>query len=228
MTNAKITDNKKACLILAFVFWGLLVFFEFAADILLELFPKELLLKYSDPIFYGVFFILTAIIFRKALLDSAEDFIKKHETYIRTTAIFFVIALVLMVGSAIFLDSMGVGESSNEQAIDSAVEKYGFLQIIIVCLIGPFVEENFYRGILFGFIKSNGNSTARAIFAVALTALIFMFSHVNYSSFNVADLLANVPIGMLGLSLGALYWKTDNIFCPFLVHVAMNSIATFG
>lgn len=228
MTNAKITDNKKACLILAFIFWGLLVFFEFAGDILLELFPRELLLKYSDPIFYGTFFILTAIIFRKALLDLAKDFIKNHETYIRTTAIFFVIALVLMVGSAIFLDSMGVGKSSNGQAIDSAVEKYGFLQIIIVCLIGPFVEEIFYRGILFGFIKGNGNSTVRAILTVVMTALIFMFSHVNYSSFNVADLLANVPIGMLGLSLGALYWKTDNIFCPILVHVVMNSIATFG
>lgn len=228
MTNAKITDNKKACLILAVMFWGLLVFFEFAADILLEMFPKEHLLKYSDPIFYGTFFILTAIIFRKALLDSAKDFIKNHETYIRTTAIFFIIALVLMVSSAIFLDSVGIGESSNGQAIDSAVEKYGFLQIIIVCLIGPFVEEIFYRGILFGFIKGSGNSTARAIFAVALTALIFMFSHVNYSSFNVADLLANVPIGMLGLSLGALYWKTDNIFCPILLHIVMNSIATFG
>lgn len=228
MTNAKITDNKKACLILAFIFWGLLIFFDLGAGIIVELFPKEFLLEYMDPIFYGTFFILTAIIFRKALHDSAKDFIKNHETYIRTAAIFFIIALVLMVSSAIFLDSMGIGESSNEQAIDSAVEKYGFLQIIIVCLIGPFVEEIFYRGILFDLIKGNGNSTVRAILAVALTALIFMFSHVNYSSFNVADLLANVPIGMLGLSLGALYWKTDNIFCPILVHVAMNSIATFG
>lgn len=228
MTNAKITDNKKACLILAAIFWSLLVFFEFAGDILLELFPKEFLLEYIDPIFYGTFFILAAIIFRKALLDSAKDFKKNNETYIRTAAIFFVIALVLMVSSAIFLNSMGVGESSNEQAINSAVEKYGFLQIIIVCLIGPFVEEIFYRGILFGLIKGNGNNTIRAIIAVALTALIFMFSHVNYSSFNVADLLANVPIGMLGLSLGILYWKTDNIFCPLLVHVAINSIGTFG
>ncbi len=228
MTNVKITDNKKASLILAFVFWSLLLFFEFAGDVLLELFPKEILLKYSDPIFYGTFFILTAIIFRKALLDSAKDFIKNHETYLKTTAIFFVIALVLMVGSAIFLNSVGIGESSNEQVVNASLEKYGFLHIIITCLIGPFVEEIFYRGILFGFIKGNRNNTARAILALTLTALIFMFSHVNYSSFNVADLLANVPIGMLGLSLGALYWKTDNIFCPLLVHVAMNSIATFG
>ncbi|MBQ8175878.1 MAG: CPBP family intramembrane metalloprotease [Oscillospiraceae bacterium] len=228
MTNAKITDNKKACLILAFIFWGLLVFFEFAGDVLLELFSRELLLKYSDPIFYGTFFILTAIIFRKALLDSAKDFNKNTEKYLKVSAIFFVIALVLMVGSAIFLDSVGIGESSNEQAVNSSLEKYGFLHIIITCMIGPFVEEIFYRGILFRFIKGNGNSTVRAILAVALTALIFMFNHVNYSSFNVADLLANVPIGMLGLSLGALYWKTDNIFCPILVHVAMNSIATFG
>jgi len=228
MTNAKITDNKKACLILAVMFWGLLVFFEFAGDVLLKLFPKELLLKYSDPIFYGTFFILTAIIFRKALLDSTKDFIKNHETYIRTAAIFFIIALVLMVSSAIYIDSMGIGESSNEQAINASLEKYGFLHIIIACMIGPFVEEVFYRGILFGLIKGNGNNTVRAILALALTTLFFMFNHVNYSSFSVADLLANVPIGMLGLSLGALYWKTDNIFCPILLHIVMNSIATFG
>lgn len=228
MTNAKITDNKKACLILAFVFWGLLVFFDLGAGIIVGLFPKEFLLKYMDPIFYGVFFIVTAIIFRKALLVSANDFNKNTEKYLKDSAIFLVVALALMVGSAIFLDSMGIGESSNEKAINSAVERYGFMHIIIVCLIGPFVEEIFYRGIIFGLIKGSGNSTARAVLAVALTALFFMFNHTSISNFSVADLLANVQIGMLGFALGALYWKTDNIFCPFLVHVAINSIGTFG
>ena len=65
--------------------------------------------------------------------------------------------MLLMVASAVVIDSFGIGDSSNQQAIDEAVVQYGFLQIITVCLLGPVVEEVFYRGILFEMLKGEGN-----------------------------------------------------------------------
>lgn len=228
MKGYRITDNKKACLILAFLFWGLLQFFEFGAELLLKLFPRELLIKYIDPVFYGSFFLLTVIVFRKALLSAIKDFIGNAEKYLKASAVFFIITLVLMVASAIILDSVGIGESSNQEALDEAVNRYGALQLVIICFIGPFVEEIFYRGILFGVLKGKGSNVVRSIVAVVITALIFAFSHSSIRYFDVTDLLANIPIFMLGLTLTALYWKTDNILCPILVHVCINSFGSLG
>ena len=50
MNEYTFTDNKKSCIILAVLFWGLLQFCEFGAGLLLKLFPRELLIEYIDPV----------------------------------------------------------------------------------------------------------------------------------------------------------------------------------
>lgn len=111
-----------------------------------------------------------------------------------------------MVAVAIILDSVGIGKSVNEQAVEKAVVESGILYIVTVCFIGPVVEEFFYRGILFNVVKGKEKSVIRDMVAVLLSALILA----------------------LGSTTAALYWKTDNIICPILLHIAINSIGTFG
>ncbi|MBR3824057.1 MAG: CPBP family intramembrane metalloprotease [Lachnospiraceae bacterium] len=123
---------------------------------------------------------------------------------------------------------MGIGDGSNQQALDEAVIRYGALHIITIAVIGPIVEEIFYRGILFGFLKGRGKSIVRSIAAILLSSMIFAFSHTSIIDFGVTDLLANIPILMLGLTVTTLYWRTDNIFCPIIVHIVINTIGTLG
>lgn len=228
MKEYKITDYKKACLLLVIFFWGLLTYFDFGAPILVKLFPLEWLVKYIDPIFYGSFFLLMVIVFRKALWKDIKDFVRNFEKYLDRVVIFGFIALVLMVASAIYLDSVGIGDSSNQQALDEAVIRYGALHIITIAVIGPVVEEIFYRGILFGFLKGRGKSIVRSIAAILLSSMIFAFSHTSIIDFSVTDLLANIPILMLGLVVTTLYWRTDNLICPVIVHIIINTIGTLG
>lgn len=228
MKEYKITDYKKSCLLLALFFWGLLIYFDFGAPILVKLFPLEWLVKYIDPIFYASFFLLMVIVFRKALWKDIKDFVRNFEKYLDRVFIFGFIALVLMVASAIYLDSVGIGDSSNQQALDEAVIRYGALHIITIAVIGPIVEEIFYRGILFGFLKGRGKSIVRSIAAILLSSMIFAFSHTSIIDFSVTDMLANIPILMLGLTVTTLYWRTDNIFCPIIVHIIINTIGTLG
>ncbi len=82
MKEYKITDYKKACLLLALFFWGLLIYFDFGAPILVKLFPLELLVEYLDPIFYGSFFLLSVIVFRKALWKDIKDFVRDFEKFL--------------------------------------------------------------------------------------------------------------------------------------------------
>lgn len=228
MKEYKITDYKKACLLLVIFFWGLLMYFDFGAPILVKLFPLEWLVEYIDPIFYGSFFLLTVIIFRKALWKDIKDFVRNFEKYLDRVVIFGFIALILMVASAIYLDLVGIGDSSNQQALDEAVIRYGALHIITIAVIGPIVEEIFYRGILFGFLKGRGKGIVRSIAAILLSSLIFAFSHTSIIDFSVTDMLSNIPILMLGLTVTTLYWRTDNIFCPIIVHIVINTIGTLG
>mgnify|MGYP003291589608 FL=1 len=228
MKEYKITDYKKACLLLVIFFWGLLTYFDFGAPILVKLFPLEWLVKYIDPIFYGSFFLLMVIVFRKALWKDIKDFVINFEKYLDRVVIFGFIALVLMVASAIYLDSVGIGDSSNQQALDEAVIRYGALHIITIAVIGPIVEEIFYRGIFFGFLKGRGKSIVRSIAAILLSSMIFAFSHTSIIDFCVTDLLANIPVFMLGLVATTLYWRTDNLICPVIVHIIINTIGTLG
>lgn len=226
MEKYRITDNKNACLILSVLFWGFLLFVEFKGTILFNVFPKDLLIEYIDPVFYGTLFLVLIIIFRKAFIASAKDFVKNFKKYIGLSVIFFFVTMFLMVVSAVVIDSFGIGDSSNQQSIDEAIVQYGFLQIITVCLLGSVVEEVFYRGILFEMLKGKENSIIRNIIAVILVSFIFAFMHVSLIDFGIADVVANIPILMLGLTLTMLRCKADNILCSVIVHIGINVIAT--
>ena len=226
MGKYRITDDKIACLILSILFWGFLLFVEFKGTILFYIFPKDSLIEYIDPVFYGTLFVTIIIIFRKTLIGFAKDFIGNFKKYFGSSVIFFFVTMFLMVVSAVVIDSFGIGESSNQQAIDESLVQYGFLQIITVCLLGPVVEEVFYRGILFEMLKGKENSIIRNIISVIITSFIFAFMHVSFIDFSIADMIANIPILMLGLTLTVLRCKTDNILCSVIVHIGINVIAT--
>ena len=226
MGKYRITDDKIACLILSILFWGFLLFVEFKGTILFYIFPKDSLIEYIYPVFYGTLFFTIIIIFRKTLIGFAKDFIGNFKKYFGSSVIFFFVTMFLMVVSAVVIDSFGIGESSNQQAIDESLVQYGFLQIITVCLLGPVVEEVFYRGILFEMLKGKENSIIRNIISVIITSFIFAFMHVSFIDFSIADMIANIPILMLGLTLTVLRCKTDNILCSVIVHIGINVIAT--
>ena len=133
INNCKIIDMNKACLILAIAFWGIQMFVELFGNVtLVRLFPLELLQKYFDPVFYSSFFLMAVITFRKAFFSAIRSFKANYEGYLMWVAIFLVIALVLMITSAIILDSFGVGESANQEAIDKSIAKYGIVHILTV------------------------------------------------------------------------------------------------
>ena len=148
MEKYRITDNKNACLILSVLFWGFLLFVEFKGTILFRVFPKDLLIEYIDPVFYGMFFLAVIIIFRKAFIASVKDFVGDFKKYIGLSAIFFFVTIFLMVVSAVVIDSFGIGDSSNQQAIDEAVVQYGFLQIIIINLLKKWIKILLYTDII--------------------------------------------------------------------------------
>lgn len=227
MISCRFIDKKKACIISIFLFWGILLFLELGGnEMLAAVFPKELLAEYTNPVFYGTFLIASVIVFRKSFLSAIEDLKKNWQKHILWTEIFALISFVLMVASSIIIEVFGVEKSFNETAWDIAIAECGIPQILVVCVLAPVVEEVFYRGILFEALRGKENHLVRNIAAVIISSLIFAFSHVSIANFTVGDMLANIPIMMVGMSFSVLYWKTGNIFCTIVVHMIINVIAT--
>lgn len=117
--------------------------------------------------------------------------------------------LLLLFGAAILIGavfySLGFGEDMSQ--VPSALKQVGILEILIVMLIGSFVEEIFFRG----YLQRKTN--------IWVASFIFAYFHIVYGS-----LTELVGAFFLGMILGIAFKKTNNLFVPILSHVLYNII----
>ena len=80
-------------------------------------------------------------------------------------------------------------------------------------LVGPICEEIIFRGVILkGFLKSYSPNTA-----IVLSAVIFGVIHLIP--------LQVVSAFFIGIVLGWIYYKTQSLWLPILIHIIHNSIA---
>lgn len=84
--------------------------------------------------------------------------------------------------------------------------------LLFACLIGPFLEEIFFRGFLYPAIKKRGGMAK----AVLLTSLLFALVHGNSVAF--------LPIFLLSSALCYLYEKRRNLVACWSLHVVHNGV----
>jgi uncharacterized protein len=78
----------------------------------------------------------------------------------------------------------------------------------IGCLIGPFVEELFFRGLLYAWMRES----MAPIFSIFLSSLLFACMHGNISLIQLTG----------GVIFASLYEWRKNIWAPFVVHTLAN------
>jgi membrane protease YdiL (CAAX protease family) len=91
-----------------------------------------------------------------------------------------------------------------------------FAFLIQAVLISPLIEELFFRGFLFSFLK-NYTST---VFALILSAGVFAFAHANLGSV--------LQLWMLGLALGLAYEHTGSLLLPIGIHACWNFLTAMS
>ncbi|ERJ13452.1 Putative membrane peptidase YdiL protein [Haloplasma contractile SSD-17B] len=122
----------------------------------------------------------------------------------------------------------GICESSvNQQAIQDSLA-YPLLIIPPVVLIAPIVEETFFRGILFKYMtKIPLPKVVSVILAFAVSSFLFGFIHIIGEIFagNFGEFVQILPYMGLGLILALVYYITDNIIVPIIMHIIQNSFS---
>ncbi len=93
--------------------------------------------------------------------------------------------------------------------------------VVVLGIVGPIVEEMFFRQLLIGLIKR----FAPTWVAVVVSSVLFGALHMH--SFALSEVLSVIPHAFFGLSCGLLYVKTDrNLLYPASIH-CLNNLSAF-
>jgi uncharacterized protein len=117
-----------------------------------------------------------------------------------------VAAVVIQILAALGIEAV---PQTAEQAL-SIIDPW--LAILALVIVAPIAEEVFFRGVVFNAWLREGGRRAAFIGSSVLFGVI----HLN--------LVAFVPIVLLGLILAWLYDRTRNILAPIVLHSVFNAI----
>lgn len=226
--------EKKAGLLLVISYFAMFLILdtEFAENILLKVADAMFWSKYIDLFVYLSLALALTMVYKNALIESLRDFIKNRDRYLKQCSSIGIATVAIVVVTAIILARFSIGESSNQQLIDGRLERNRVIMTLVVCLIGPFVEEMIYRGILYEKVIKNRKSRKRIVGSILATSLLFALNH--FGILNIfkmeyyIQLLKYIPIFVIGVGLNCAYEKTRNIYAPIVVHICINIISSYG
>ena len=113
-----------------------------------------------------------------------------------------------------------VGQGLNQSNIQSTFQEQPLLIAVFACIIGPLVEELFFRQILLRYLR-NSLPTWLSVF---LVGLVFALTHMH--NLSLSEWVSAVGYLGGGLAFSIIYVKEkENIYYPLLVHMLGNSLA---
>ena len=120
-----------------------------------------------------------------------------------TAVVFGSCVLAIDLVSRIFMEKGLLSQLLSEQPLDHWVAFF-----FIGCLIGPFVEELFFRGLLYAWMRESLGASV----CIILTSLVFSCLHGNISVIQLTG----------GILFASIYEWRRNIWAPFIVHALAN------
>ena len=169
----------------------------------------------SNIILIGVYI----LIYRKTLIHDIKDFIKSIKTYFTTSLKYWAIGLLIMYISNIIITFVLNKElAGNEQEVRNYIDNFPLYMLFSTVIFAPITEELTFR-------KSIREATSNKWIYAITSGLIFGLLHVITYISNWTDLVYLIPYSSLGIAFALLYHKTDNIYCPMVVHAMHNLLA---
>lgn len=112
-----------------------------------------------------------------------------------------------------------VGQGLNQSNIQSTFQEQPILIAVFACVIGPLVEELFFRQTLLRYLRKS-LPTWLSIFIVG-----FAFALTHMHSLDLSEWIGAVGYLGAGLAFSIIYVKEkENIYYPLLIHMLSNSL----
>ena len=113
-----------------------------------------------------------------------------------------------------------VEQGLNQSNIQSTFQEQPLLIAVFACIIGPLVEEIFFRQILLSYLRKS----LPTWLSVFLVGLAFALTHMH--SLSLSEWVGAVGYLGGGLAFSIIYVKEkENVYYPLLVHMLGNSLS---
>ena len=173
---------------------------------------------------YTIMFVYGCFLFKSLLLQKWEEVRNSKRKFIFgvLTGWLFLILMTVVSGfvSEMLRQFFGlVGQGLNQSNIQSTFQEQPLLIAVFACIIGPLVEELFFRQILLRYLRKS----LATWLSVFLVGLVFALTHMH--SLSLSEWIGAVGYLGGGLAFSIIYVKEkENIYYPLLVHMLGNSL----
>ena len=133
----------------------------------------------------------------------------------------FLITILFALLSEILKQVLGLsGQGQNEASIQSAFKEQPLLIVVFACVIGPVVEEVFFRQIFLKYLRKYLSSWL----SIFIVGLAFALTHMH--SLDLSEWINAIYYLGGGLAFSIIYVKEkENIYYPLVVHMIVNSLS---
>ena len=216
------SNKNKGILIFAILYT---VLFVFDGDKLLDSVMPSAIENYLQYLLYVVLALYGSFLFKDRLIQQWNEIRKTKRKF------FFGVLkgwlfLILMTVAFDFISGMLRqflaldGQGLNQSNIQSTFQEQPLLIAVFACIIGPLVEELFFRQILLRYLRKN-LPTWLSVFLVG-----FAFALTHMHSLDLSEWVGAIYYLGGGLAFSIIYVKEkENIYYPLVVHMIVNSIS---
>ena len=212
------SNKNKGILIFAILYTVLFVFDG------IRVFDAPLPSSAGTYLVYTIMFVYGCFLFKSLLLQKWEEVRNSKRKF------FFGVLkgwlfLILMTVAFDFISGMLRqflaldGQGLNQSNIQSTFQEQPLLIAVFACIIGPLVEELFFRQLLLHHLQKSLPSWL----SILLVGLVFALTHMH--SLALSEWVSAVGYLGGGIAFSIIYVKEkENIYYPLVVHMLGNSL----
>lgn len=213
------SNKNKGILIFAILYTVLFVFD--GVKLLASLMPSVI----ANYLVYVVLALYGSFLFKDRLIQQWKEIRKTKRKFffgVLTGWLFLILMTVVfefvseMLKQFVRLDGQGLNQSN----IQSTFQEQPLLIAVFACVIGPLVEELFFRQVLLHYLQER----LPGLLSIILVGLVFALTHMH--SLALSEWIDAVGYLGGGLAFSIIYVKEkENIYYPLLVHMLSNSLS---
>ena len=179
----------------------------------------------ANYLVYVVLALYGSFLFKDRLIQQWNEIRKTKRKFffgVLTGWLFLILMTILFaLLSEILKQVLGLsGQGQNEASIQSAFKEQPLLIAVFACVIGPVVEEVFFRQILLKYLRKCLSSWLR----IFIVGLAFALTHMH--SLDLSEWINAIYYLGGGLAFSIIYVKEkENIYYPLVVHMIVNSLS---
>ena len=213
------SDKNKGVLIFVILYTVLFVFD--GVKLLSYLMPSAI----TNYLVYVVLALYGSFLFKDRLIQQWNEIKKTKRKFffgvLKGWLFLFLMTILFELLSSILRQFLRLdGQGLNQSNIQSTFQEQPLLIAVFACIIGPIVEELFFRQLLLHRLQKKLSTWL----SILLVGLVFALTHMH--SLDLSEWVGAVGYLGGGFAFSIIYVKEkENIYYPILVHMLGNSLS---